>query len=111
MNITPTTSEKMISECNEQIAALQKLKAIFKQNEVVLNKFSHSSSVGTGGTAFMIFLHDPPAEVKDFCRAVGGRWTRETSHRHGEINYVQDNEFRWTIFGAEVTEPPKELAL
>ena len=67
-----TTTEKLISDCDQKIERLQRLKALFKANEPMLNTFGSAASVGTGGDE-MIFLHDPPPDVKEFCRAFGGK--------------------------------------
>ena len=102
MSTTPlelSTTEKLIANCKKIIEQAEANIAFVNKHRAMLDKFSNSSSFGTGGRETW-YLHDPPTDVKEFCRAVGGRWVRQST-KH-ELNYcLNDSANSIVIFGAE----------
>lgn len=106
-----TNSQKLLADCDHQIARLQELKNLIVGLREQFDSFRTTGSVGCGNTDRTVFLHEPPDDVKIFCRAIGGKWKKERNSRNG-FDYRSDGGlFDFIIFDAEKDQQSEEVEL
>jgi len=98
-------SVKLLKQANAEIETLIEAMRLIEANSAILDCFDSGSVGSTIGV--QIFLHGPPPNVLDFCRAVGGSWKKTTTGTR--IDYSLDGKFNISIFGAEAVESSTEV--
>ena len=97
-------SAKLLKMANEEIEKLIQAMRLIEANAEILDCFDSGTVGSTLG--IQIFLHGPPPNVLDFCRAVGGSWKKTTTGTR--IDYKLDGNLNINIFGAEAVESSTE---
>lgn len=103
-----TASENILANINELRAQCDAAEKKVLENTELFNQFSKNSSFGYCG-APRFYLHDHQGDVKAFCRAFGGQWTREESGY--SIQYTCEGFSPVWIFNAEPKPLPQPLEL
>lgn len=100
MKEVKTTSEKLLKDCDDTIALMTAMKEFISKHAAYLDKFGFNSSASSRTIVDMIFLHEAPEDVKEFCRAVGGEWVRVANSGNG-FNYEIKEPFHVIVYDAE----------
>jgi len=101
------TAAKLTSEIENQANCLASMVSLIEQNAEHFNRFEMASASLLSGKPWFT-LHHPESEqqVKEFCRAVGGKWF-ESVRDGGEIIYERESSDGLSVTIFDVRRPSR----